>query len=612
MNSRKSSPALAAFGCPELCHIIARHLNQTDLYRCLLVDKTLFKSLFPYLWRSISFSDFEPYYWEFLHLDRQQQLQQVGQFGGDYSTENQTSTPAPKRSRQERPYINDSEISNPWTETSPKQVHTSDIFLPLSPSYSSLTLHGHLIDTLTLEWDEGLDFLPDPEMATCLEPEEESGKMQTWIYIRLLQQCPNIRVLKIRGRNPELPYRRPKWDWCGTGREDEFLGKHARTEAKDLALAKVIYAAGLLSNSHLDKTSSSDGEGGPGVSVEEEEQRAHAKAKKLKATKATGIQEFYISNSCGFSSESFKALIQAFSPPSQLRVLDISACEHIRSSSIQILLKQFPGLQKVDFRCRGHLTSLFADSGLEFEVVPVKPGQFKEVEEEDEDGLVYKPSLMSSGSGSGNREPGGRVWACEESLRVLRTGIKSAVMEDRRPLRPPFSTINTGTSTVPAKKQMKEGPFDVYTGLEYPACFYWFYDHLAKLTNLRELCLVSVWEPMPYALEMTTEVRFTLEEGLDRLTGLKQLEVLDVEHLHHQIGVAELQWMVANWPRLRVIRGLIFEEDAHTAVVAKGEDGTGVEMAVEESDGWSEGAIWLKMARPDIEVPVLERRWKGS
>lgn len=545
-------------------------------------------------------------------MDRQQQLQlqQGDQFGG---TDYQTTTSAPKQRRQERPYIHDYGIPNPWAQEPQEQA---DLYFPLSPPYSSLILHGHLIDTLTLEWDEALDFLPDPEMANCPEPEEESGKMQTWIYIRLLQQCPNIRVLKIRGRDPELPYRRPKWDWCGTGREDEFLGKYATTGAKDQALAKIISAAGLSGSDHLDMTSSSDGEGGPEVLLMEEEERAHTEANKLKATnaKATGIQEFYISNCCGFSSKSFKALTQAFSPPSRLRVLDISACEHIQSSWLQILLEQFPGLQEVDFRCREHLTSLFADSGLDFGTVYVKSRQYREFEEEEEeeDGLVYNPSLMRSGSGSGNREDNGCHWACQESLRVLRIGINGAVMDERRPLRPLFSTINTGTVTAFAKKQMKEGPFDVCTGLEYPACFHGFYNHIAKLINLRELCLVSVWENMPYALEVKAEVRFTLEEGLDRLAGLKQLEILDVEHLHHRIGVAELQWMVVNWPRLRVIRGLVFEEDAHAAVISKVEDDTGVKMAVEESDGWSEGASWLKMARPDIEVPILERRWKGN
>jgi hypothetical protein len=198
-------------------------------------------------------------------------------------------------------------------------------------------------------------------------------------------------------------------------------------------------------------------------------------------------------------------------------------------------------------------------------------------------------------------------WACQDSLRVLRIGVKEAYLRPSLEL-PPAS----GTGTIPIQQQQQQqGPIDILTKLEYPACFGWFYDQIARLVNLRELCLVSVKGSSWGVDGATVQVRLTLEEGLDRWHGLKELEVLDVEYLDHQIGVEEVQWMVTHWPQLKVIRGLVFEEDGLE------EDGLDkdldVEVDVEEKDTkmWSEGVRWLKMMRPDIELLVLEKRWRG-
>ncbi|KAG9064745.1 hypothetical protein KI688_003004 [Linnemannia hyalina] len=237
MNSAKPSPSLATFSCPELCHIIAKYLNQTDLYRCLLVNKTFSKNLHPFFWRHISFSDWVPYYSEFYYLDKKQK--ELGQSGVDAS-EDKTSTSAsstsqtPKRERQERPVIN-RRIPNPWAATA--ELHdNSEFFLPPQPSFASLTLHGHLVEILTLEWDEGQNFLPQPETS---EPEEAPGVTQTWIYIRLLQQCSNIRALKIMGRNTELPWVWPK-GMCGNGLGMEIHTKIPQLRVLDISACEYI------------------------------------------------------------------------------------------------------------------------------------------------------------------------------------------------------------------------------------------------------------------------------------------------------------------------------------------------------------------------------------
>ncbi|KAG9061987.1 hypothetical protein KI688_006705 [Linnemannia hyalina] len=56
--------------------------------------------------------------------------------------------------------------------------------------------------------------------------------------------------------------------------------------------------------------------------------------------------------------------------------------------------------------------------------------------------------------------------------------------------------------------------------------------------------------PIPNTLELS------LESGLERLAGLKDLEMFGFEGLDHRIGKAELDWMAVNWPKLKVMRGL--------------------------------------------------------
>ncbi|KAG0338980.1 hypothetical protein BG000_003059 [Podila horticola] len=84
------------------------------------------------------------------------------------------------------------------------------------------------------------------------------------------------------------------------------------------------------------------------------------------------------------------------------------------------------------------------------------------------------------------------------------------------------------------------------------------YQQLSKLTKLKELRLgdmrgggkshrAFLW----YSLEMN------LESGLDELEGLKQLEILDIRMMNHDVGVRELEWMNRCWPRLKCVLGLI-------------------------------------------------------
>ncbi|KAG0303068.1 hypothetical protein BGZ97_002050 [Linnemannia gamsii] len=130
----------------------------------------------------------------------------------------------------------------------------------------------------------------------------------------------------------------------------------------------------------------------------------------------------------------------------------------------------------------------------------------------------------------------------------------------------------------------------------------WIYTQLARMTGLKELVLgVPDYQSTvlaTYGLDESLDsveleralsshpthifnymsLEFSLESGLERLGGLKELEVLDVKSTAHRIGVAELEWMHVNWPKLKVIKGLVTER----RWAGESEAGLKVKIAVEE------------------------------
>ncbi|KAG0341621.1 hypothetical protein BG004_005970 [Podila humilis] len=71
---------------------------------------------------------------------------------------------------------------------------------------------------------------------------------------------------------------------------------------------------------------------------------------------------------------------------------------------------------------------------------------------------------------------------------------------------------------------------------------------IVKMTDGREISLDREFQ--------LTCLEMTVESGLDLLAGLKELRELDITKMAHRIGVAELEWMQANWPRLEKLTGL--------------------------------------------------------
>ncbi|KAF8934540.1 hypothetical protein BGZ47_010343 [Haplosporangium gracile] len=130
----------------------------------------------------------------------------------------------------------------------------------------------------------------------------------------------------------------------------------------------------------------------------------------------------------------------------------------------------------------------------------------------------------------------------------------------------------------------------------------WIYTQLNRMTGLQELILglqdlslktmkfcnvnssMSLAEMEDAMMEKQVDafnylsLEFSLESGLDLLAGMKELRMLDVRKTAHYIGVAELEWMYRNWPKLESIKGL--ESDRRWSV--NDAEGPAAKAAVEE------------------------------
>ncbi|KAF9345100.1 hypothetical protein BGX34_005027, partial [Mortierella sp. NVP85] len=139
-------------------------------------------------------------------------------------------------------------------------------------------------------------------------------------------------------------------------------------------------------------------------------------------------------------------------------------------------------------------------------------------------------------------------WECEASLKVLKVVIKDIP-------RPDLDKNNIDESYSGQGRDIQNQ----------------VYDRLAQFTNL-EILSLRVKIADSGCLEMS------LESGLDKLSGLKRLRVLDVSGMETEIGGPEAQWMTEQWPKLRTIRGLPWRALEHGA--------------------WD----WLKQHHPEIEL----------
>ncbi|KAF9353152.1 hypothetical protein BGX34_011776 [Mortierella sp. NVP85] len=189
-----------------------------------------------------------------------------------------------------------------------------------------------------------------------------------------------------------------------------------------------------------------------------------------------------------------------------------------------------------------------------------------------------------------------KPWKCEASLEVLKVMIVGIP-------RPDLESDEVIKEAYPGEGREIQGQV---------------YDRLARLTNLETL-----WLGDECGRSGVQSPEMSLESGLGKLCGLKKLKELNVAGFLTRIGVGEVQWMVENWPKLRIIYG--FDNDGFddngsdndgyddNGPESDGVDADGFANDGYGNDGYSEGmhvydeigeeaVAWLRENHPEITV----------
>ncbi|KAG0278011.1 hypothetical protein BGZ95_004918 [Linnemannia exigua] len=117
----------------------------------------------------------------------------------------------------------------------------------------------------------------------------------------------------------------------------------------------------------------------------------------------------------------------------------------------------------------------------------------------------------------------------------------------------PSSSSSTSSTSVPM-----QSPLEVLYVLQREVC-----QVLGSFTALEELSLGVHLEmdqtgyQLPNLFQQPHCLDLILESGLNLMSGLKRLRVLNVSRMNHRIGVQELVWMKEHWPRLHTVEGLL-------------------------------------------------------
>ncbi|KAF9344360.1 hypothetical protein BGX26_004461 [Mortierella sp. AD094] len=167
-----------------------------------------------------------------------------------------------------------------------------------------------------------------------------------------------------------------------------------------------------------------------------------------------------------------------------------------------------------------------------------------------------------------------KTWACEASLRELAIKITNIPRPDLE-----------GKSGVVEETCTNRGR-EIQNRV---------YERLARFTNLETLwlghsfCIFDGSYVWGHGGFQTDCLEMSLESGLDKLGGLKELRELNLSHMNTRIQLKEIKWMVEHWPKLRIICGLEGEEE-------ESEDSNDAGNEYKKVIGW------LKEFHPEIQV----------
>ncbi|KAG0341623.1 hypothetical protein BG004_005972 [Podila humilis] len=193
-------------------------------------------------------------------------------------------------------------------------------------------------------------------------------------------------------------------------------------------------------------------------------------------------------------------------------------------------------------------------------------------EDEDDDNDNNNINNINNSNDDDSR----KWWACERTLQVLKVEIS-------RVPRPDLQQQQLLRYELPRIQRPPLLPLELRDAImgtveESHAIQRRIYEQLGRLEKLQVLVLGhEVMNPDRSLMEEYQEedeeeeevisrlidqdfqwlsLEMSLESGLDLMGGLKELRVLNVSRMAHRIGVAELEWMQINWPRLENVIGL--------------------------------------------------------
>ncbi|KAG0229386.1 hypothetical protein BGX31_006196 [Mortierella sp. GBA43] len=133
-----------------------------------------------------------------------------------------------------------------------------------------------------------------------------------------------------------------------------------------------------------------------------------------------------------------------------------------------------------------------------------------------------------------------KTWSCESMLKVLKVKIGNIP-------RPELTLPNTNQETYLGQGQEIQNLV---------------YERLGRLTSLQVLWLghdpyftAGVPQNEDRALQMNC-LEMSLESGLGRLSGLKEMKELGMSRMRKNTGMKEIQWMKKHWPKLEKTHGL--------------------------------------------------------
>jgi hypothetical protein len=165
-----------------------------------------------------------------------------------------------------------------------------------------------------------------------------------------------------------------------------------------------------------------------------------------------------------------------------------------------------------------------------------------------------------------------KTWPCESSLELLAVKINNIP-------RPDVKRASASAEAYPGQ------------GREIQNLVY---ERLARLASLQILwlghCPEFIDDQPRYGHQVLQHdcLEMSLESGLEKLAGLKEMRALSVARMERRNGYDDILWMAKNWPKLLMIAGL--------------DDRIGDMVAME----------WLDRQYPWIILPIFQEESNGS